>query len=220
MFRVIAFGMDTQTLYEIIGYVASVLVAVSLMMRSILKLRIINMLGAITFVIYGLLIEAYPVVLVNFIIVLINLYYLRELFGRKEAFSLLEVAPDDGYLRRFLEQHAALIAKDQPGFDFRPDAVSVAFFILRDAVPAGLFIGERVGDDTLHVHLDFVIPGYRDYRAGRYVFEEKRAFFRAAGIRYLVADDGSPAHRRYLRRMGFVPVEEGGRPRFRLDLEG
>ena len=71
--------MDLSFAYEIIGYFASVLVAISLMMSSILKLRVINLLGAALFTLYGLLIGAYPVAVMNFFIVLIDLYYLREL---------------------------------------------------------------------------------------------------------------------------------------------
>ena len=79
--------MDLSLTYEIIGYVASVLVAVSLMMRSVLKLRVINLLGAAVFTLYGLLIGAYPVAVVNFVIALIDLYYLREIITSKEYFT-------------------------------------------------------------------------------------------------------------------------------------
>ncbi len=79
--------MDLSLTYEIIGYVASVLVAVSLMMRSVLKLRVINLLGAAVFTLYGLLIGAYPVAVVNFVIALIDLYYLREFITSKEYFT-------------------------------------------------------------------------------------------------------------------------------------
>ena len=79
--------MDLSLTYEIIGYVASVLVAVSLMMRSVLKLRVINLLGAAVFTLYGLLIGAYPVAVVNFVIALIDLYYLREFVPSKEHFT-------------------------------------------------------------------------------------------------------------------------------------
>ena len=41
--------METYVIYEIIGYVASVLVAVSLMMSKIVQLRIVNLIGAATF---------------------------------------------------------------------------------------------------------------------------------------------------------------------------
>ena len=80
--------MDTSMTYEIIGYVASLLVAVSLMMRSVLKLRVINLLGAAVFTLYGLLISAYPVTVMNLFIMLIDLYYLREFITSKSYFSL------------------------------------------------------------------------------------------------------------------------------------
>ena len=67
-------------LLEAVGYIASVLVAVSLTMTSIIKLRIINMIGAIAFVIYGLLISAYPVALVTGIIVFINISNLYQIY--------------------------------------------------------------------------------------------------------------------------------------------
>ena len=41
--------MDAVDFYEMLGYSASVMVAVSLMMRSINKLRVINLIGALLF---------------------------------------------------------------------------------------------------------------------------------------------------------------------------
>ena len=78
--------MDSSMIYEIIGYSASALVAISLMMRSIVKLRVINLIGAALFTLYGLLIGAYPVAVLNFTIVLIDLYYLRETIKSKVYF--------------------------------------------------------------------------------------------------------------------------------------
>ena len=48
-----------------IGYFASAVIAVSMMMQSIVKFRWINLAGAATFAIYGLLIGAIPVFLLN-----------------------------------------------------------------------------------------------------------------------------------------------------------
>lgn len=72
--------MDTGTIWEWVGYLASVLVAISLMMSNIKKLRWWNLLGAGLFVAYGLAINALPVALVNFFIVLIDIYYLVKLY--------------------------------------------------------------------------------------------------------------------------------------------
>ena len=78
--------MNISITYEIIGYTASALVAISLMMSSIVKLRVINLIGAALFTLYGLLIGAYPVAVLNFTIVLIDLYYLRDTIKSKVYF--------------------------------------------------------------------------------------------------------------------------------------
>jgi len=59
---------------ELIGYLGSVLVAISLMMRSLLRLRVINLIGALFFTTYGALLGAYPVAVLNGLIVCIDLY--------------------------------------------------------------------------------------------------------------------------------------------------
>lgn len=64
---------------EWIGYAASVLIVISLMMTSIIKLRIINSLGCFLFVIYGVYVKAYPVAISNAVIILINIYNLYNL---------------------------------------------------------------------------------------------------------------------------------------------
>ncbi|WP_298441071.1 YgjV family protein [uncultured Ferrimonas sp.] len=72
-------------LVEIVGYAASVFVAVSLMMTNVTKLRWINMTGCILFVIYGASIGAWPVALMNGFCVGINIYNLIKLNREKSA---------------------------------------------------------------------------------------------------------------------------------------
>ena len=64
---------------EWIGYAASIVIAISLTMTAIVPLRIINSIGCLLFVVYGLYLEAYPVALANAVIVLINIYNLYKL---------------------------------------------------------------------------------------------------------------------------------------------
>ncbi len=209
--------MDRQMVYEIVGYVASVLVAVSLMMSSILRLRLINLVGSAAFTVYGVLIHAYPVAVVNFFIVLINLYYLRQMLGTKEYFRLLCVEHDSEYLRYFLGFYAEEIRRFLPDFAHAPSAGHLTFFVLRDMVPAGLFVGEVRGEGRLLVKLDFVIPQYRDFKIGRYLYTEEAEFFRSRGIREIVSPAGTPAHAAYLRKMGFAPGgPAGGETLYRL----
>ncbi|ACA88140.1 YgjV family protein [Shewanella woodyi] len=79
--------MDSATIWEWVGYLASVVVAISLMMSNIKKLRWWNLIGAALFVAYGLAIGAIPVALVNFFIVLIDAYYLVKLYKEEQAVS-------------------------------------------------------------------------------------------------------------------------------------
>jgi hypothetical protein len=197
--------VDYRLLLELLGYVASVLVAVSLMMSSILKLRIINLIGALCFTAYGLLIGAYPVAAVNFVITLINIYYLYQIFATKEYFTLLEVQHDSKYLQSFLRFYATEIKKFLPAFTYTPSDQLLLLFILRDMVPAGLFIAEPRPDGSLWIHLDFVIPGYRDFKIGQFLYGEKADFLRQKGFHRVYSVSGSKPHANYLRRMGFTP---------------
>jgi hypothetical protein len=68
---------------SLLGYVASLLVAVSLSLSSIVWLRVINLAGCLSFFVYGLAIGAWPVAIANGYIALINAYHLDKL--RKES---------------------------------------------------------------------------------------------------------------------------------------
>lgn len=71
--------MDANLIYEIIGYGASLITLASMAMSNVYKLRIINNIGCTVFVIYGLLIQSYPVVFLNAVIFCINLYQIYKL---------------------------------------------------------------------------------------------------------------------------------------------
>jgi hypothetical protein len=209
--------MNPQTLYELIGYLASILVAASLTMRSILRLRLINLIGALFFTAYGLLIRAYPVAAVNAFIALINIYFLLQIFLSKEYFTLLEVRPDSAYLKEFLRFYEKDIQRFLPAFRPAYAPHELVIFVLRNMVPAGLVIGERLDEHRLQVRLDYAIPGYRDLKVGRYVFVEQKDALRQKGFRHVLSPAGTPQHARYLRRMGFLPTPNPAE--YRLDLE-
>lgn len=79
--------MDSATIWEWVGYLASVVVAISLMMSNIKKLRWWNLIGAGLFVAYGLAIDAIPVALVNFFIVLIDAYYIVKIYKAEKSIN-------------------------------------------------------------------------------------------------------------------------------------
>lgn len=68
---------DQNLITEGVGYIASVLVLVSFLMRNIRKLRLINTVGCITFIAYGVLLNwSWPIIITNAAITGINFYYL------------------------------------------------------------------------------------------------------------------------------------------------
>ncbi|KZN58256.1 hypothetical protein N473_05805 [Pseudoalteromonas luteoviolacea CPMOR-1] len=65
--------------WEYLGYLASVFLVVSLMMTNVTKLRWFNLAGCICFTVYGAMISAWPVVLTNGLLALVNIYHLFKL---------------------------------------------------------------------------------------------------------------------------------------------
>jgi len=191
-----------QFYLELLGYLASVLVAISLMMSSVLKLRLINLAGAIAFFIYGLLIGAYPIAAVNAVIIGVNLYFLYRIFSSKEYFKLLEVNSSSAYLHYFLNFYKSEIEKFIPDYRFAPSDEQIIIFVLRDMVPAGLFVGQRNKRGEFRIFLDFVIPAYRDFKIGNYLYYQS-GFFQQQGIHKLMSTPHNNAHAKYLERMGF-----------------
>lgn len=60
--------------YEIIGLIATLLTLFSFLVKGEAKIRIINAIGCVFFVIYGLLIHALSVWLLNGIVLIVNVY--------------------------------------------------------------------------------------------------------------------------------------------------
>jgi len=196
-------------LLEWIGYIASVIIALSMTMSSIVKFRVINLIGAMMFSTYGFVIGAYPVGILNAFIVAVDIYYLVGIFGRKDTFEILEVRADNRYLLRFLEYHHAEIQRFFPGFEYKPAMNTISFFVLRNMAVAGLFLGHISDDKTLHAGLDYVVPEYRDFKNGRFVYAHLRERFQNKGVVKVVSPTAGKKHTKYLLKLGFSANQQG-----------
>lgn len=94
-------GLELNWL-ELYGYLGSALIAVSLMMSDIRKLRWINLVGAGSFASYGLLINAWPVAILNGFIVLIDVVHLWQLSRQSTVSRTVEFAAGDTYVQTVL----------------------------------------------------------------------------------------------------------------------
>lgn len=197
--------MDRALLVESIGYLASVLIAISIMMTSVLRLRIFNLAGAAVFSFYGFLIGAPPVAVLNGFLSLVNVWFIWRMLGTKAYFQLLPLRPESDYLRYFLEFYRKEIAAILPDFEYKPCPEQISLFILRNCKPVGVFIARRKAEGVVRVELDFVIPNYRDLRLGRFLFLEKADFFGERGVREIVVTPRTKDYGPFLAKVGFRP---------------
>ncbi|MFN8133816.1 MAG: hypothetical protein U0Z17_00775 [Bacteroidales bacterium] len=197
------------SLLQWIGYLASIIIAISMMMSSILKFRWINLIGALTFSTYGFLIGAWPVGFLNAFIALVDIYYLYSIYSKKEVFEILEVRADNRYLLRFLQFHEKEIQHFFPGFTYQPELNTVSFFVLRNMAVAGVFLAHRKEDHCLSVGLDFVLPEYRDFKNGKYIYLRLRNRFINEGFTKVIAEGKSEKYSDYLSKLGFEKNTEG-----------
>lgn len=193
---------------ECIGYAGSVLIAVSLLMNNIWKLRWINLAGVLLFAAYGLCLRSYPVFLLNAFIAGADAYYLYRISTRRDYFSLVQIAPDRSAIRdEFLKYYRADIARYFPDFDWSRLDQPQSIFVLRNLMPVGLFIYEPQPAGVVNIAVDYVIPDYRDLKNARFFYAANQTALREQGFRTFTARSGVKAHQRYLRKMGFTTDE-------------
>lgn len=198
--------MDPMVL-DWIGYVASLIVLVSLLMSSIKKLRWINLGGALLFGIYGFLIGSLPTGFMNLGIVIIDIYFLARMYMSKEYFRVLPIENDTEYLNYFLEfyKHDIEGRLDIDKIDFEKAVIKL--YLLRNMNPAGIFICNEFDKKSLEITLDYVIPMFRDFKLGQFIFEGQKLYFLGKGYNRFIVFTKNSNHIKYLRKMGFVETK-------------
>ena len=192
--------MNIGIILELIGYLGSLLVIVSMLMTSVVKLRIINTIGSVIFCGYALAIHSYPTAAMQVCLIIINIINLYKLNNTKKEYTAVSAKADDGFLAHFLFANSSDIKKFFPDFSV-PSAGDKIFLITCGQVPAGVFIAQDDGKGALTVKLDYTTPAYRDCSAGKFLYTHLQRL----GIKKILAETKIPAHEKYLHKMGFLP---------------
>jgi len=200
--------MNDINLIQLIGYAASLIIAFSMTQNSILKFRWINLAGATLFSTYGFVLAAYPVGILNGFIVLVDLYYLKKVYFKKDIFDLLEIRKDNKYLLKFMDFHQQDIVKYIPGFSYKPEMNTISFFVLRNTAVAGIFLAHEEADNVIKVGLDYAVPEYRDFKSGKFIYQSMQKRFEEKGIKRVIAEGHTRKHIDYLKKCGFVESSE------------
>lgn len=201
-------------LLEIFGYMASVVTAISLMMKNIHRLRWWNFFGATAFSAYGAMIGAWPVFALNGFIAIVDIYYLVAMSRRKEYFDLLEIDIKNSiFTKRFLDFYQNDIANFFPSFSLSPETKYKAYFCLRDCRPVGLVLFSTISEKELLVELDYAIPEYRDMKNGKYFYHEGLKRLGIDNKKQFIIKDPNERHQHYLNAVGFKRTgDENGIP--------
>ncbi|MCQ2505828.1 MAG: YgjV family protein [Lachnospiraceae bacterium] len=190
--------MDNVTIWELIGYLGSFLVVVSLLMSSVIKLRIINTVGSLIFTVYAIVIKSYPTAVMNAALIIINIYYLVKLLKARNHFAIAEAKTDDSAVQRIISLHREDIRNYFPDWNEK-EAVNRVFIQFLNEEVAGITLGQEHENGILVLKVDYSTPHFRDCKLGSFVYDE---LFKL-GFSRLVYSGNGESHRKYLLQMGF-----------------
>ncbi len=209
-----------ETIALIVGYIASVSLGFSLLVNNDLKFRWLSAMGCIAFIVYGILISAFPVIITNATLLLINVFQLIKIYRRNENFDLMEFNNDDKLLHKFISFHEKDMKNYFPEFKIEQEDGNLNFVVLRDMVIANIFVASVLNDGTALVKLNYTIPKYRDYKIGKFLFQKEKQLLLSRGIKRLVyAKVHNQQHEKYLTKMGFEKELLEGQEYYHKDIQ-
>ena len=197
--------MSNAMMLELFGYLGSFLVLVSMLMTSVVRLRVINLIGSAIFSTYAILIRSYPTALLNGCLVCVNLYHLFKL--RRASGKSYEIQPlgvGEGFTAWFVAKYRHDIERYFPALTPEGAQAAEGWAVFYDNRAAGLLLGRRDGG-RFDAILDYTSPDFRDSSVGTFLYAQLPVL----GISELSCPGGSPEHAQYLEKMGFVPQGDG-----------
>ena len=129
---------------DIIGWAGSALLIYSVMQARVLRFRVLNLAACVVLAGFNAALEIWPMVAMNIALCLINLWHIRLLVTTRHdeaTYEVLEVGPQDEYLRHLLGVHEGDILRFQPDFLWDGTAEgSVAFLVQRGDETVGVVL--------------------------------------------------------------------------------
>ncbi|NGX57392.1 MAG: hypothetical protein K940chlam3_00283 [Chlamydiae bacterium] len=196
---------------ELIGYLAPVFVVLSMMQSNVKKIRWLMIGGCLTFVIYGTLVQAWPVVVANALIGIVTAYYLFISRDVKREFSLLnakQTFPDLIY--RFTETHNQDLTRRFPNIQesLQFERTTVLFF-MHELEPVGMFSYRKIEQGVVEILVDYVIPEYRDDRTDKYLYCSNEGHLIKEGFQKVIMHTEISSVKEEMRTFGFEEQEPG-----------
>ncbi|MEJ2578092.1 MAG: hypothetical protein P8Z68_03235 [Kineosporiaceae bacterium] len=198
---------------DVIGWLGSALLVVSLAQTRVLRFRALNLLAAVLLIVFNMAIQAWPMVALNAVVAVLNTWVLFRLTRTRHddrAYEVVPIGTAEPYLGNLLTRHARDIARFNP--ELAPDVqdrADLAFLTLSGGETVGVVLARRTGTPgEAQVLLDYVLPRFRDFTPGEFVFRPGGPFA-ARGVHRVLAPAGMRGSTAYLRAIGFRPGPDG-----------
>ena len=196
--------METRIILEIVGYVGSALVVLSMTMTSVLRLRLVNILGSAIALAYALAVKAYPVAALNAFLIIVNAVKTVQLFRVEKAYHLIQSKGSAGLPNYLSQKYGGDILNFFPEFKGISDDDDV-FILMNGDAATGITAGKIDAQGNFQISIDYTTPAYRDNSAGRFLFKE----IAKRGCKKAVLETSSKNHEAYMYKIGFTKISRG-----------
>ncbi len=189
--------------WSIIGWGGSALVVWSLLQTRILRLRLLNLIGCVILVGFNAVVGVWPMVGMNAVLAVINVVHLWRLLRHRHddaEYQVLPVNSADAYLGYILERHQKDITRFNPGFTLA--ASPYAFLVQHGDRTVGVVLAHDAGTGRAQIDLDYVVPKYRDFTPGEFVYRRSDVFT-DQGFHQVIAPPRMRDSTPYLKNLGF-----------------
>lgn len=198
-------------MWEVIGWIGSGIVVISMMQQRITRLRLVNLVGCLISLVYSIAIGAWPLAGLNAALSVIQIWHLAKLWGTRHderAYQVVTARPTDDVVTHVLARHGEEIGTLFPAFGSAASSTD-AFLVMNQDTVVGLVLATQDGE-VADLDVDFVIPAYRDLTPGEFVFRRSHVWS-DEGVRRVRSAVGGPD---YYEGLGFTRVGD----RYELDL--
>ena len=200
-----------QMVLSIFGWIASALLVVSVLQTKFLRFRIVNSVASLLLVIYNACLQVWPQVAMNAALVIINIVFIvRSVQNQREsrAFTFAVEPATSELVGWFLARHGDDLATFHPGLkDKLTSDGAQAAVLFHDDEAMGLTAFRPDGHGETELLADYVIPRFRDYAPGEFVFSPSGPL-RQAGVSKVWLDNPVAAQQTYLTTMGFAAAAQ------------
>lgn len=190
--------MNMSLYIELFGYLGSFLVVVSMLMSSVIKLRVINIIGSIISGIYALIIGSFPLALMNICLISINVYNIFKLKKESRKYEIIKGDMEDSFLKYFINHYGDDIKKYFKNFENEIVLANTVYYVFCNETPVGLFIGTKA-NSRMKIFLDYTVPAYRDCSVAKFLY----IAIKKEGIDKLEIENPSEKHRQFLEKMNY-----------------